>query len=128
MPWSTCGLCGSPSTSENAWCLRWSATHEMTGPSIAAEPRIASVARTPFLVLNARWVSRRWNPTVTPSPVAAYMITNTTRSLQNNRSAHTCQATTNRAMMGSAVINPVRNRLSPSLETGWTSSGPGLGI
>ncbi len=41
-PWSTWGLCGSPSLSEKAWCLRWSATQEMTGPSIAAEPRIAS--------------------------------------------------------------------------------------
>ena len=41
-PWSTWGLCGSPSSSEKAWCLRWSATQEITGPSIAAEPRIAS--------------------------------------------------------------------------------------
>ena len=40
-PWSTWGLCGSPSRSEKAWCLRWSATHEITGPSIAAEPSTA---------------------------------------------------------------------------------------
>src|SRR3712207_7425497 len=32
-PWSTCGLCGSPKRSENVWCLRWSATHEITGRS-----------------------------------------------------------------------------------------------
>ena len=45
-PWSTCGLWGSPGRSENAWCLRWSATQEMTGPSIAIEPRPANTPRT----------------------------------------------------------------------------------
>ncbi len=36
------GLCGSPSRSENLWCLRWSATQRTTGPSIASEPAMAS--------------------------------------------------------------------------------------
>ena len=55
--------------SANAWCLRWSATHAMTGPSMAADPKMANIPLTQFLVLNARWVSRRWKPTVIPSPV-----------------------------------------------------------
>ncbi len=80
VPWSTCGLCGSPSRSEKAWCLRWSATHEMTGPSIAAEPSTAKTKRKNGDVLNERWVKRRCMPTVTPSPVRRYMIANTTRS------------------------------------------------
>ena len=40
------GLCGSPSSSVNVWCLRWSATQWMTAPCTDIEPRIASVART----------------------------------------------------------------------------------
>src|SRR3954462_9943179 len=118
----TCGLCGSPSLSENAWCLRWSATHEITGPSIAAEPRIASVARTALPGLNARCVKRRWKPTVMPRPVATYMIANTIRSLQPSSLAHSCQPTRARQRIGSTVIAPVRKRSSRSLATGWTSS------
>src|SRR4051795_2648940 len=121
-PWSTWGECGSPSMSENAWCLRWSATHEITGPSIAAEPRIASVARTALPVLNARCVNSRWKPTVTPRPVATYMIANTIRSLQPSSLAHSCQPTRARQRIGSTVIAPVRKRSSRSLATGWTSS------
>src|SRR3954449_348189 len=120
--WSTWGECGSPSWSENAWCLRWSATHEITGPSIAAEPRIASVARTALPVLNARCVNRRWKPTVMPRPVATYMIANTIRSLQPSSLAHSCQPTRARQRIGSTVIAPVRKRSSRSLATGWTSS------
>ena len=59
-PWSTCGLCGSPSSSANAWCLRWSATHEITGPSIAADPTPRGPAHA--AVSKLRWVSRRWKP------------------------------------------------------------------
>ena len=55
-PWSTCGECGSPGTSVKAWCLRWSATQEITGPSIAIDPNAANVARTHLFALNARWV------------------------------------------------------------------------
>ena len=69
-PWSTCGEWGSPSTSVKAWCLRWSATQAITGPSIASDPSAASVARTHFFALNARWVRWRWKPSVTPSPVS----------------------------------------------------------
>ena len=68
-PWSTWGLCGSPSSSEKAWCLRWSATQEITGPSIAAEPRIASRPCSHVFALKLRWVRWRWKPTVIPSPV-----------------------------------------------------------
>ena len=60
------GECGSPSRSENAWCLRWSATHAVTGPSIAAEPSAANTPRSHGVVLNDRCVNRRWKPTVTP--------------------------------------------------------------
>src|SRR3954454_1161570 len=121
-PWSTCGLCGSPGWSEKAWCLRWSATHEMTGPSIAIDPSAASVARTALPVLNDRWVKSRWNPTVIPSPVEMYMIANTIRSLQPRSSDQTCQATRPSARIGRTVTVPVRKRSSVSLATGWTSS------
>ena len=69
-PWPWWGLCGSPSLSEHAWCLRWSATQEMIGPSIAIDPRTAQTARVFGPVLKARWVNRRCSPTVTPSVVA----------------------------------------------------------
>ncbi len=55
--------------SANAWCLRWSATQAITGPSMAADPKMANIPLTQFFVLNARCVSRRWKPTVIPSPV-----------------------------------------------------------
>ena len=45
--WPACGECGSPSLSENAWCLRWSVTHCVSGPWTVMQPRIASVALTP---------------------------------------------------------------------------------
>ena len=63
------GAVGAPSSSVKAWCLRWSATQEMTGPSIAAEPRMASRPCSQGLALKLRWVRWRWKPTVTPSPV-----------------------------------------------------------
>ena len=51
MPPPTCGLCGSPSWSENWWCLRWSATQARTGPSTAIEPSTAKIQRIPLLGL-----------------------------------------------------------------------------
>ena len=41
------------------WCLRWVATHSVTGPSIAIEPNTASSIRTPRVVLKLRWVKSR---------------------------------------------------------------------
>ena len=35
------GECGSPISSENLWCLRWSATHWLIDPSSAYEPMMA---------------------------------------------------------------------------------------
>ena len=124
-PWSTCGLWGSPSWSENAWCLRWSATHEITGPSIAAEPRMANTARVRGPVVNARCVSRRWKPTVTPSPVAAYMIANTIRSFQPSHSPASCQQTMPRQTIGRTVMVPVMIRSRVSCSAGSTSSARG---
>ena len=46
-PCPTCGLWGSPSSSEKAWCLRWSATQEMIGPSTAADPSTAKHGARP---------------------------------------------------------------------------------
>jgi hypothetical protein len=43
---------------------------EMTGPSIAIEPRTASTPRTAGLALKLRCVKSRWKPTVTPKPVS----------------------------------------------------------
>ena len=105
--------------------MRWSATQEITGPSIAAEPSIASAARTGRLVAKARCVRRRWKPTVTPKPVAAYMIANTITSLQPSSSAHTCQPATPRAMNGRIVTRPVMIRSRVSFWTGCTSAAVG---
>ena len=77
---------------------------------------------TALPVLKARWVKRRWKPTVIPRPVATYMIANTIRSLQPSSSDHTCQATRPSARIGSTVTVPVRNRSRFSFATGWTSS------
>ncbi len=50
------GECGSPSRSEKAWCLRWSATQPMTGPCMAMLPVTASAIRNARLALKAPWV------------------------------------------------------------------------
>ena len=126
-PWPTCGLWGSPSLSEKAWCLRWSATQAVTGPSIAIEPMIASPPWTQGLALNARCVRWRWKPTVTPRPVIRYMIRKTATSLQWRRSFQTCQPTIPSAMNGRTVMVPVAIRSRVSFATGWTSSMPGVG-
>ncbi len=55
-PKPTCGECGSPSTSEYAWCLRWSETHCETGPCVVIAPRIASTARIQSNVSKLLWV------------------------------------------------------------------------
>ena len=62
------GECGSPSLSLYLWCLRWSDTQVMTGPSMARLPAIASATRRPVFALNEPWVKYRWKPTVMPSP------------------------------------------------------------
>ena len=124
-PWSTCGLCGSPGWSEKAWCLRWSATHEMTGPSIAIEPQTAKTPRMNGEVLNARCVNSRWNPTVMPRPVSTYMIRKTKMSFQPSQAPQTCQATKNRQSTGRMVIVPVMIRSRVSLWQGSTSSATG---
>ena len=124
-PVATCGLWGSPSLSEKAWCLRWSATHAVTGPSIAIEPMIARPPWTQGLALNARCVRWRWKPTVTPRPVIRYMIRKTATSLQWRRSFQTCQPTIPSAMNGRTVMVPVAMRSRVSFATGWTSSMPG---
>ena len=59
-PWPTCGLCGSPSSSVWAWCLRWSATHAIAGPWTAIEPAMAQKYSTGLDAWKALWVSMRW--------------------------------------------------------------------
>ena len=59
-PCPTWGLCGSPSTSVCAWCLRWSATQAITGPCTAIEPREAKTYSVGLWVRKERWVSIRW--------------------------------------------------------------------
>ena len=66
LPRPTWGLCGSPSSSVCAWCLRWSATQLMTGPCTAIDPSTAKVYSTGFETWKERCVSSRWKPTVTP--------------------------------------------------------------
>src|SRR5689334_9867529 len=63
------GLCGSPSRSENLWCLRWSATQGPGGPWIAFERPPALPFFTAGLGLYDLWVKSRWKPTVMPSRV-----------------------------------------------------------
>ena len=72
--------------------MRWSATQEITGPSIAAEPRIASRPCSQVFALKLRWVRWRWKPTVIPSPVRKYMPTKRKTSLQCSALPQTCQA------------------------------------
>ena len=98
-----CGECGSPSWSVNAWCLRWSATHEMTGPCTATEPRIAQAYCTGLYVANDRCVSMRWKPTVTPSPVATYMTSISARSLQSTSVFQSSTIATRTASSGTST-------------------------
>ena len=96
----------------------------MTGPSIAAEPRTVNNPRTNGVVLNARCVSIRWKPTVTPSPVSTYMIRNTKMSFQPSHWPQTCQPTISRQRTGTTVTVPVMIRSSVSFSQGSTSSTP----
>ena len=124
-PWSTWGLCGSPSWSEKVWCLRWSATQEMTGPSIAAEPRIASRPCSQVWVLKLRWVKWRWKPTVIPSPVMKYIPRKRKTSLQCSALPQTCQPAKPIATNGTRVTRPVMIRSRVSFSTGCMSEGNG---
>ena len=45
------------------------ATQPMTGPSKLIDPATASATRSAGAAVKLRWVSSRWKPTVTPSPV-----------------------------------------------------------
>jgi len=47
------------SSSVWAWCLRWSATQEITGPWTAIDPSRANVYSSGLGVRKERWVSRR---------------------------------------------------------------------
>jgi hypothetical protein len=105
--------------------LRWSATQEITGPSIAIEPAAASANRTGFFALKLRCVRWRWKPTVTPIAQTTYMIPKTATSLQCSRSFQSCQQTIPSATNGSAVIVPVAMRSAVSFFVGWMSSAVG---
>src|SRR4051794_34756853 len=96
----------------------------MTGPSMAAEPRTASVARTERLAAKARWVRWRWKPTVTPRPVSTYMIKKTAMSCQPRNEAQSCHATKPRHRNGAPVTIPVMIRSRVSCAIGWMSSAP----
>ena len=45
------------------------ATQPMTGPSKLIDPATASATRRAGTAVKLRWVSSRWKPMVTPSPV-----------------------------------------------------------
>src|SRR4029079_19439291 len=52
----------------------------MTGPWTAIDPAAANRYSTGLDVRNARCVSIRWNPTVTPNPVIRYIASSRARS------------------------------------------------
>ncbi len=76
------GECGSPSWSENLWCLRWSATQRTSGPSTAIEPITASTIRSGRFALKEPCVKYRWKPMVMPWQARKYMNTIRPRSSQ----------------------------------------------
>src|SRR3954449_2527791 len=87
-PWPTCGLCGSPSSSVCAWCLRWSATQSRTEPWTLSWPRPANVRSSQGSTRNDRWVSSRWKPTVTPTAVVRYITPKIARSTASTHEFH----------------------------------------
>ncbi len=97
----------------------------MTGPSIAAEPRIASRPCSQPFALKARWVRWRWKPTVIPRPVSTYMPTKRKTSLQCSALPQTCQPAKPIATKGISVTRPVMMRSRVSFATGWISDGSG---
>ena len=105
--------------------MRWSATQEITGPSIAIDPAAVSAARTGFFALKLRCVRWRWKPTVTPIAQTTYMIRKTATSLQWSHEFQSCQQTIPSAMNGRAVIVPVAMRSAVSFLVGWMSSAVG---
>src|SRR3954463_5083471 len=88
LPWPTCGLCGSPSTSVWAWCLRWSATQSRTEPWTLSWPRPAKVRSSHGSTRNDRGVSSRWKPTVTPIAVPRYITAKIARSTPSTQEFH----------------------------------------
>src|SRR4051794_291682 len=112
------GECGSPSRSLNLWCLRWSATQRITGPSIAIDPATASAIFTARFGLNDLCVNSRWYPTVMPWPVTAYATRAMSTSLQPRKppQARGTAATTARngsAMKSARVTCSLRDWVSP---------------
>ena len=107
-----CGLCGSPSSSVNVWCLRWSATQWITAPWTDIEPRIANVARSHGFASNERCVSMRWKPIVTPSPMATYMTARIARSSQVTKPPHRSQRAAMKPRNGTTTATIVIRRSS----------------
>jgi len=57
-------------------------------PCTDSEPRIAKVRSSHAYVWNARWVSMRWKPKVTPPAVSRYIAAMIPRSVQSTRWFH----------------------------------------
>ena len=131
LPWP-CGECGSPSWSVCAWCLRWSATHDMTGPWTDIEPNAANVYSTDLCVWNERCVSRRWKPSVTPKPVIAYMMARAASALQSTQlvpaasTIATDQADHRQDDAGQVRVAMGRAHLSSSAWTSGAAAGTGV--
>ncbi len=51
------------------WWRRWVATQLVSDPSTAIEPITARAILSTRFGPKARWVNRRWKPTVIPNPV-----------------------------------------------------------
>ena len=60
----------------------------MTGPWTDSMPKYAKTYRVNLCVWNARWVSMRWKPTVTPNPLITYIRAKTATSDQPSQLPH----------------------------------------
>ena len=107
----TWGLWGSPSWSVWAWCLRWSATQSRTEPWTAIEPSTANVRSSHGCVANARWVSRRWKPTVMPVAVSRYIPPRMHRSVTSTARFHKSRTAASTPTSGTTTPSRLASRL-----------------
>jgi hypothetical protein len=105
------------------WCLRWSATQRITGPSIASEPATAQATFNARLGLKDLCVNRRWKPTVMPCPEIAYITTAMSTSLQPSQPPQATGTAATTARNGSTM-----NAASATCSTRDWRSPPQLAV
>src|ERR1700753_3468278 len=93
----------------------------ITGPWALVVPITAKVSSSHRGATNERWVSRRWNPTVMPKPLTAYMSTRAIRSGTRKPLPHVHAAAPRIAAAGSTTAARLAYRCAGAIGRGGGS-------